>query len=56
MIDSLAGDADAAAVSLAEAVCRREISCTVAAVDPSLDLVRDAPAVRKLIASMGLPA
>ena len=55
MIDSLAGDANAAAASLAEAVGRREISCTVAAVDPSLDSVRDAPAVRKLIASMGLP-
>lgn len=55
MIDGLLGDAEAAAESLAQAASQREISCTIAAVDPSLDAVRDDPAVRKVIQSMGLP-
>jgi hypothetical protein len=56
MIDGFMGDAKAAGESLAHAAAAHEISCTVAAVDPSLDAVRKAPAVRSVIESMGLPA
>jgi TolB-like protein len=55
MIDGLLNDAEAAGQSLANAADQREISCTIASVDPSLDSVRDAPQMRKVIKAMGLP-
>jgi phage terminase large subunit-like protein len=55
MIDGLLGDAEAAGQSLAQSMAAQEISCTTASVDPSLDAVRDAPSVRRVIESMGLP-
>jgi TolB-like protein len=56
MIDGLTGNCEGATENLARSFARHESTCSLGAVDPSFDAVRNSAPFQALVRSMGLPA